>query len=301
MKGESNLKVLVNTKELPYAEWLEYRKLGIGGSDVGIIVGLNKYKSAFTLFLEKTNQLPTDDEQSEAAYWGNTLEDIVAQEFSKRTGLEVNERHELLQHDTYDFMLANLDREVTCPNRGIGILECKTSSEYLKDEWNEDKIPDSYYLQVQHYLAVTGYSFAYIAVLIGGNKFVYKEIERDEEVINYLIQLEGEFWNNHILKNIPPVIDGSDSTTSSIKLFYSESNNGSIELSRKELRILQKLDEVKKQIHSLELQKSEYENKIKNYLGEYEIGEYEGSVVVTWKANKRNVRQFKIKNMLEVI
>lgn len=295
------MKVLVNTKDLPYAEWLEYRKAGIGGSDVGVIVGLNKYKSAFTLFLEKTNQLPTDDEQSEAAYWGNTLEDIVAQEFSKRTGLEVNERHELLQHDTYDFMLANLDREVTCPNRGIGILECKTSSEYLKDEWSEDKIPDSYYLQVQHYLAVTGYSFAYIAVLIGGNKFVHKEIERDEEVINYLIQLESDFWNNHISKNVPPAIDGSESTSSSIKLFYSESNDGSVELSSEEVKILQKINETKKEIQQLELQKSEYENQIKNYLGESEIGEYEGSVIVTWKANKRNVRQFKIKNTQEVL
>lgn len=295
------MKVLVNTKDLPYAEWLEYRKAGIGGSDVGVIVGLNKYKSAFTLFLEKTNQLPTDDEQSEAAYWGNTLEDIVAQEFSKRTGLEVNERHELLQHDTYDFMLANLDREVTCPNRGTGILECKTSSEYLKDEWSEDKIPDSYYLQVQHYLAVTGYSFAYIAVLIGGNKFVHKEIERDEEVINYLIQLESDFWNNHISKNVPPAIDGSESTSSSIKLFYSESNDGSVELSSEEIKILQKINETKKEIQQLELQKSEYENQIKNYLGESEIGEYEGSVIVTWKANKRNVRQFKIKNTQEVL
>lgn len=295
------MKVLVNTKDLPYADWLEYRKLGIGGSDVGVIVGLNKYKSAFTLFLEKTNQLPTDDEQSEAAYWGNTLEDIVAQEFSKRTGLEVNERHELLQHDTYDFMLANLDREVTCPNRGTGILECKTSSEYLKDEWSEDKIPDSYYLQVQHYLAVTGYSFAYIAVLIGGNKFVHKEIERDEEVINYLIQLESDFWNNHILKNVPPAIDGSESTSSSIKIFYSESHSGSVELNNDEVKKLQKIDEIKKEIQQLELQKSEYENQIKNYLGESEIGEYEGSVLVTWKANKRNVRQFKIKNIQEVV
>ncbi|WP_374187492.1 YqaJ viral recombinase family protein [Priestia aryabhattai] len=295
------MKVLVNAKDLPYADWLEYRKLGVGGSDVGVIVGLNKYKSAFTLFLEKTNQLPTDDEQSEAAYWGNTLEDIVAQEFSKRTGLEVNERHELLQHDTYDFMLANLDREVTCPNRGTGILECKTSSEYLKDEWSEDKIPDSYYLQVQHYLAVTGYPFAYIAVLIGGNKFVHKEIERDEEVINYLIQLESDFWNNHILKNVPPAIDGSESTSSSIKLFYSESNDGSVELSSEEVKILQKINETKKDIQQLELKKSEYENRIKNYLGESEIGEYEGSILVTWKANKRNVRQFKIKNTQEVL
>jgi putative phage-type endonuclease len=290
------LKIIVNTKDLPREQWLEYRKKGIGGSDVGVITGMNKYKSPFTLYLEKIGEFQ-DDEQSESAYWGNTLEDIVAQEFSKRAGLEVRERHELLQHDDYDFMIANLDREVICPNRGIGVLECKTASEYLKDEWMGDKIPDSYYLQVQHYLAVTGYPFAYIAVLIGGNKFVYKDIERDEEVIHYLIQLESQFWNEHVLKRIPPAIDQHDSTTQSLNALYSISNGNEKEISPECLEWIEQLKGIKRKIKKLEEQKQLYENQIKYHLGESEIGVFDGEAFVTWKPTKKGNRVLKIKEV----
>lgn len=291
------MKVLVNTKDLPREEWLKYRQKGIGGSDVGSIVGLNKYKSAFSLYLDKIGALENDSEQSESAYWGNTLEETVAAEFSKRAGLEVRERNELLQHDNYEYMLANLDREVICPNRGIGILECKTASEYLKEEWLGDKIPDSYYLQVQHYLAVTGYTFAYIAVLIGGNKFIHKEVNRDDEIIEYLYQLESDFWNNHVLPKIPPAIDGSDSTTSSLNSIYNESQNMQKELSTDAIGWLEELEKVKDQIKTLESEKTLFENQLKNELGPYEIGVFDGVELITWKATKKGNRILKTKKI----
>lgn len=290
------MKLLVNTKDLPRKEWLNFRRLGIGGSDVGVIAGVNKYKSPFTLYLEKLGEIQ-DGEQSESAYWGNTLENVVAQEFTIRTGLKVQERHELLQHNEYPFMLANLDREIICPERGIGVLECKTAGEYMKEEWTADKIPDSYYLQVQHYLAVTGYSFAYIAVLIGGNKFVIKEIERDEEVISMLIQMESDFWNNHVLPKIPPAIDNHDSTTQSLHEMYAETNGNSIEISLNCLEWLECLKDIKAKIKRLEDSKKLYENHIKNELAENEIGIYNGEELVTWKANKRGIRSLKIKEV----
>jgi putative phage-type endonuclease len=296
MGGCCRVKVLINTKDLSREQWLEYRRKGIGGSDVGAIVGLDKYKSAFSVYLEKIGALSFDGEESESAYWGKTLEEAIAAEFSKRAGLEVRKRHELLQHDTYDFMIATLDREVICPERGIGILECKTASEYLKDEWVGENIPDGYYLQVQHYLAVTDYSFAYIAALIGGNKFIYKEVLRDEEVIHYLYQLESDFWNNHVLPKIPPPIDGSDSSTQSLNELYMQSTNEAVELSAECMGWIEELEQIKEQIKELALRKQEFENNIKHFLGEKEIGTYEGAEIVTWKATKKGHRALKIKN-----
>ncbi|NYV64602.1 YqaJ viral recombinase family protein [Bacillus sp. Gen3] len=294
------MKVVVNTKNLPRDQWLEYRRKGIGGSDAGVIAGMSKYKSPFTLYLEKIGGLQ-DNEQSESAYWGNTLEEVVAAEFSKRAGLEVRERHELLQHDTYDFMLANLDREVICPNRGIGILECKTADKYFLDEWVADKVPDTYYIQVQHYLAITSYTFAYIAVLIGGNTFVYKDIERDEEVINYLITIEKKFWEEHILKKIPPEIDGMNSTKDSLHEIYSESLEKSKELTLKGFHTLKKLEKVKSEIKELETEKTRLENIIKKELGNDQVGTYEGTEIVTWKPTKKGNRLLKIKNLGAVV
>ena len=81
-------KILASTENMPYLEWLEYRKRGIGGSDASIVCGISRYKSPVELWMEKTDQLPYQ-EAGEAAYWGTVLEAVVREEFTKRTGMEV--------------------------------------------------------------------------------------------------------------------------------------------------------------------------------------------------------------------
>ena len=80
----------------------------------------------------------------------------------------------------------------------------KTASAYKAGEW-DDTIPDEYMLQVQHYMSVTGYVGTYIAVLIGGNTFKWKFIERDEELISMLIELEADFWD-YVRLRTPPTV-----------------------------------------------------------------------------------------------
>ena len=154
---------------MPYTDWLDWRRSGIGGSDASVVCGINKYKSPIELWLEKTGQI-LDSEAGEAAYWGTQLESLVRVEFTKRTGIEVNTVHQLLQSEDYPYMLANLDGECNHPIYGPCVFEAKTSSAYRENEW-DDAIPDEYMLQIMHYLAVTGYKGVYIAVLIGGKLF----------------------------------------------------------------------------------------------------------------------------------
>ena len=150
-------KILASTENMPYEDWLEYRKQGIGGSDASVVCGLSRYKSPVELWMEKTDQLPIQ-EVGEAAYWGTQLEALVRAEFTKRTGIEVQIVSQLLQSAEYSFMLANLDGVCEVPDIGSCIFEAKTASAYKTDEW-EDAIPDEYVLQLQHYMAVTGYYF----------------------------------------------------------------------------------------------------------------------------------------------
>lgn len=212
-------KVLANTLHMNRKAWLEVRKQGLGGSDVAAIAVLIKWKSQVQVFLEKTQAIQQEDVQSEAAYFGNVLEEVAAQEFAKRTGLKIQQRNAILQHRGYPWMLANVDRLIVGERIG---LECKASSEYLKKEWEGEKIPDAYLLQCQHYMAVTGYEAWWIAVLIGGNKFVYKKIERDDDIIRYLINMERDFWLNHVEKGEPPMLDGSGASTRLFKQMYPE-------------------------------------------------------------------------------
>ncbi|WP_034645700.1 YqaJ viral recombinase family protein [Bacillus methanolicus] len=261
-------------------EWLKARKAGIGGSDAAAIAGLNKWKSPVAVFLDKTGQAPEEDINSESAYFGTILEDVVAQEFSKRTGLKVRRRNAILKHPEHSFMLANVDRLIVGKQEG---LECKTASEYLKDEWKDDEVPAQYLIQCQHYMAVTGYQAWWIAVLIGGNKFVYKRIERDEELIQYLIEIEKNFWENHVLANVPPMFDGSDASSELLKVLYPDSvPETEIELPPDANSLIEALDQVNEELKQLETQKKEYENQIKAMMGENEKA-FAGERIITWK------------------
>ena len=274
-------KVLAQTDNMPYEDWLSYRKLGIGGSDASVVCGISRYKSPVELWMDKTDQLPVQ-EAGEAAYWGTQLETLVRAEFTKRTGIEVKQIKQLLQSEEYPFMLANLDGICDVPDTGPCIFEAKTASAYKAAEW-EDAIPDEYQLQVQHYMAVTGYQGAYVAVLIGGNSFKWKFIERDEELISMLIELESAFWN-HIQNGTPPPLDGSDASAKFLsERFPNSVPKSQIELPDTAANLLAQYDEAIEQLETITEQKQRAENLLKEMLGDNEIGTA-GDRVITWKS-----------------
>jgi predicted phage-related endonuclease len=166
-----------------------------------------------------------------------------------------------LQHDEYPFMIANIDGEVIDENGERGLLEVKTTSERNKGEW-EDGPPNHYHLQIQHYLAVLGYSFAYVACLIGGNQFVYFRIERDDYVIDKIITAEKEFWHM-VQHHIPPEITGLASDSN----YLAESYPNAIDQEgylRADLEVLTKrYTDVQKEIKLLQEESDYIKNRIK--------------------------------------
>jgi putative phage-type endonuclease len=188
---------LVSTKELSRDEWLQVRKQGIGASDAAAAVGISPYQSRLELWMIKTGRdgaLPKIDPNDEEspAYWGNILEPIVAEHYTKRTGLKVRRLRSVLQHPDRDksFMLANLDYTVVGSDE-VQILECKTAGEWGSRLWREG-VPEYVQCQVQHQLAVTGKRVADVAVLLCGQKLEIHRIERDEEFIAGLSSWSGD-------------------------------------------------------------------------------------------------------------
>ena len=272
--------VLAHTSDLSYEEWLDCRRLGIGGSDASIVCGINKYKSPIELFMEKTGQMPYQ-EAGEAAYWGTQLESLVRNEFTKRTGIEVIPVNQILQSESHDFMLANIDGLCQHPIFGDCIFEAKTASAYLSGEWS-DNIPDAYILQVQHYMAVTGFKGAYIAVLIGGNTFKWKFVERDEELISMLVQLEAEFWHG-VQNNVPPPLDGTEASAKFINERFPDSKPlTTIDLPSTADSLIQQYDSACEQLELLTERKKEAENLLKQMMGDHEMGTV-GERIITWK------------------
>jgi len=137
-------------------------------------------------------------------------------------------------------------------------------------------------LQVQHYMAVTGYAGAYVAVLIGGNNFKWLFIERDEELIDFLIQLESTFWG-HVQSNVPPSLDGTDASAKFLKSRFPDSVPLSkIELPPTALSLVRKYDEANAKVDEYASHKQEAENLLKQMLGEHEAGTI-GDRIITWK------------------
>lgn len=270
--------VLVSTANMSHEEWLQWRRRGIGGSDAAAIAGLSPWKSPVAVWLEKTGQVEPV-EPGEAAYWGTVLEDVVAQEFSKRTGMRVRRRNAILRHPQYEWMIANVDRMLVGSSEG---LECKTTSAYQAKEWEGDEIPAQYIIQVQHYMAVTGAKAWWLAVLIGGQRFVHKRIERDDELIQQLIEIERDFWENHVVPGVPPELDGSPASTELLKRMYPTAKQATTFLPSEARELIQQLESVKVELKLLEGQKAECENKLKALLGEFEQGRIDDMLVI-WK------------------
>ena len=224
---------LVSTKDMSREEWLAIRNQGIGSSDSAAVVGLSPYKSPLELWMEKTGRKPPDDlSDNEAVFWGSTLEPVIAQVYGEKTGAKVRQVHAVLQHHEHPHMLANLDRIVAHPEDGHGLLEIKTAGLWSEAYW-EDGVPEHYQCQVLHQLAVTGKPWADVAVLIGGQEFRTYRIERDEEKINALIELEDQFWQ-HVLNDTPPEVDGSESSGKALSMLYPSDNGEAVDFSDSE-------------------------------------------------------------------
>jgi len=213
---------LVSTQGMNRDEWLSVRRQGIGSSDAAAAVGLNPYKSALELWLEKTGQdaelpKPDPDDETSPMYWGTLLEPIVAAHYTKRTGNRVRRVNAVLQHHQHPWMLANLDREVV-GSGDVQILECKTAGMNGAKLWREG-VPEYVQIQVQHQLAVTGKQAADVAALICGNELKVYRINRDEELIERLIAREAEFWSL-VESGTAPAADGSESAGHALRALW---------------------------------------------------------------------------------
>src|SRR3990167_6883901 len=182
------------------------RKNHIGSSDASAIAGLNPWKTAYDVFLEKMHELP-EAPTSDAMQVGTLCENAVLEYFSRDTGKKLR-RNQSRVHGN-GVLAANIDALV----EGVPeICEAKTAciiTPFDRDERGEtgtDQIPERIILQVQHQLAVMGeeYRVAWVPVLLGGVGFRCYRVDRNDQLIDRLVGMEVNFWNEYVLKRTPP-------------------------------------------------------------------------------------------------
>lgn len=272
-------------KEIEYSnkeEWLALRKqLGIGGSEAGSVIGLNPYKSAYTLWAEKTGKIP-EFEGNLTTEVGSYLEEFVAQLFTRETGKKVRRKNRILVNTDYPFAFADVDRLVVGEK---ALLEIKTTNSLpaIKKIRNKE-YPEQWYAQMTHYLAVSGLEKAYLAVLVECRDFKIFELDRDEAEISALMGVEEKFWSN-VQTNTPPPADGLESTSKTITALYPESNTDNVNLYSYQTELARYM-ELSEQIKNLEQAKEEAANKVKAFLGEAGKGESD-RYRVSWTSSER--------------
>lgn len=279
---------LVNTKNLSHQDWLEYRRNGIGGSDVAAICNMSRYRSKMHVYLDKIGELPPLEDNPKMAA-GRKLELLIADWFAEDTGYKVWRQNAIFSHPEYPYMLANIDRWLPGQNAG---LECKNTGEFNRDEWANEQVPTEYILQCNHYMAVTGADRWFVAVLIGGWDFQWRVIERDDELIRNLIAVESDFWNHHVLAQIEP--EWSHQDTDLIKQRYSGSDPEKwIELPGDAYDIIQSFRKSRASREAAERSEEAAKNQLKGIMQDAEKAYWQGDLAFTWKANKKGVRSFK--------
>lgn len=286
------MRLLCSTKGMTREDWLEVRRQGIGGSDASAVCGMNPWVSPTQVWLEKTGRVDGPDlSENESVYWGTQLENVVAQEFAKRTGAWVQRHQAVIVHPVNPWMIGTVDRLIR-PQRGSGewgVLECKTSNAFSADQWADDEIPEHYVVQLQHYLAITGFTYGYVAVLVGGNRYRHWQIHRDQELIDYLIEIERRFWFENVMADAPPPVDGSEASAQVLDRLYPPSSSipetvplpASAEDLIQEYRAAVSLEKAHRRA------KHEAANQLKALLGDAENGTV-GPHRVSWRPVKRS-------------
>lgn len=270
------MKKIVSTLNLSREEWLKYRKKGICGTDAGAITGFNPYVSAFSVYRDKTSD-EISEFDNEAMRQGRDMEDYVARRFMEETGKQVRRANAIYKNENYPIMLADFDRLIVGEKAG---LECKTVSPYSADKWSDGKIPMHYQMQVQHYLAVSGYECWYIAALIFGRDFIIRKIERDEELINNLTVIEENWWEKHIVENTIPEPDGSTAYTKLLNEYYHSDRDKTVKLYGMD-ETLERRGEIDSLIKKLNTEKEAIDQRIKINLEDASFGETE-KYKVSW-------------------
>lgn len=207
-------------KCVSHSDWLEKRKDGIGGSDASAILGLNPWKTSEQLWEEKVGLADPDDSISnlEAVKYGTDAEAPLRSLFK----LDHPEhkvyyrKNEILRNNKLPWMQASLDGELTDPDGRMGILEIKTTSilqSMQREKWR-DQVPPNYYVQLLHYLLVTGYNFVILKaqlksiwdgqIQISTRHYTFERADVIGD-LKMLLAAEIRFWNFIKTKKRPPL------------------------------------------------------------------------------------------------
>jgi putative phage-type endonuclease len=271
------------------------RTKGIGGTDIAAIVGLNPWKSAIDVYMEKLG-LTEPQEDNDNLWWGREMEPILQKRYEQETGLTVlpfNSEFHILDKikNITPWYVGTPDGMILDSNNHIWMgVDYKTTGSSYKSDWGEpgsDEVPPYYHTQAMWYMGLTGARWWDIAVLFMGarREFRIYRINRDDELIATLIEKGKDFWENHVLSQVPPPVDSSPGWDKYFKSRFPKEELPLLETTGEIDNDLRSYHGVCEKFKAVSANKEYWENHIKAYIGSC-AGINTPVAKVTWKKSK---------------
>lgn len=272
------------------SDWLAARTTGIGASEMPAVLGVSPWNSALELYAEKIGAAPREDlSESEIVQWGHRLEPVIVTAYVERSGRWAERDGHLLRSTEHPWALCTLDARTCEPPRDQAApwpLEVKTTSAYRADDW-VDGPPDVYLVQIQHQMLVTGAELATIACLIGGQRLVWCDVPRDEQLIRKIVYHGALFWERVQRREAPdPTGPGAAKVLRSL---YPIDDGRCVELATDLLDTVDELEALKAEQKRLDSAREALEAKLMGAMGEAERGVFAAvpGLAITWKTQER--------------
>lgn len=276
--------------------WLTARRAGLGASDTAAVLGLNSYRSALDVWLDKTAAVPADDsEHSEAAAWGHLLEPVVARRTVRQWPAlgKLVPTPGLLVHPEHSWMLATVDYGLADRGRRGApvreLLEVKTTSvANYRRHWLDGVPPAGILVQCQQQLAVTGFGAVWVTCFVGGDSGPGRlaepyRVERSPAVIDQLISYGGAWWRDYVeaRRRPDPVMADADKLG---WLYPADDSAGALDLTPDLETVIADLIHARRRVKDAEADEAAAAFKLKTAMAEHTaIADASGEVLVTWK------------------
>jgi len=259
------------------AEIQKSHRRGIGGSEVSAILGLDQYSSPYKIWLVKTGREPSFAGNKYTTA-GNRLEPVVVEYFEQETKYRVikaSANQKLVVHPKYEFAIGYRDRiYIKTATIGKGVLECKTTQSPYDD------VPESWFTQLQWYLGISDMSYGAVAWLERGLDFKYREYDYDPDYFNFMIERVREFWENNILKDIPPEPINAEDV---IKMYNRHVEGSKMEATPELIGVFNELKILREKMKADETREEELINAVKMVMKDTEVILQGTKPLFTWR------------------
>lgn len=277
-------------------EQRELRKQGIGASEIAAVLGVDPYKTALDVYLEKTGQVAAF-EGNEFTLWGNRLQAVIADEYAERMGVDVTPGQTVI-HPQHPWALCTPDYLVGVVGATPGGprthgLECKNRNHFNQKAWGEsgtDEVPLEVAAQCLWSMAITGLRKWDVAVLLGGNRLGIYHLDYDAGLAAAMLEQGLAFWRDYVLTRTTPPLDGSESSSRYLAGKWPIHGEGLKDATEEVAAMGEQLRIMRKLLKGTDSDKSALENLIKDFIGEQAGVRFPDGGKITWKRPKATTK-----------